>query len=96
MDQLTGFIVEPLAPALGAEIKGLDLGAELSERTIADIREQWNRHIVLVFRDQNLTKDQQLRFAARFGTLGKRKKPPEALKSRVEGTDQTDPNVILV
>ncbi len=96
MDQPIGFGVEPLAPALGAEIKGLDLGVSLPEQTIADIRRLWNRHIVLVFRDQDLSEAAQLRFAARFGTLGKRKKPPEALKSRVEGSQQTDPNVILV
>ena len=96
MDKPIGFTVEPLSPALGAEIKGLDLSRDLSAQTIADIRDQWNQHIVLVFRDQGLSEQQQLRFAAGFGTLGERKKPPEALKARVEGTQQIDPNVILV
>jgi len=96
VDKPIGFAVEPLSPALGAEIKGLDLSRDLPAQIIGDLREQWNQHIVLLIRDQVLSEAQQLRFAARFGTLGKRKKPPEALKSRVQGTLQTDPNVIMV
>ena len=82
MDKPIGFEIRKLAPACGAEIIGLDLRETLPEQTIADIREAWNEHVALVFRDQDLSEEDQLRFAARFGDLGNRKTPPAALGRR--------------
>jgi taurine dioxygenase len=96
VDRPLGFTVTPLSPALGAEIGGIDLREELPQQTIDDFRALWNEFIVLVFRDQELDDDQQLRFAARFGELGARKVAPDALRARVEGVRQNDPNIMLV
>jgi taurine dioxygenase len=70
--------VKPLSPALGAEIVGLDLRHELGAGTIADILDAWHQHLVLVFRDQQLSEDEQIRFARHFGVLEKRRRPSEA------------------
>jgi taurine dioxygenase len=51
---------------------------------------------VLVFRGQTLSQDDQLRFASNFGTLGSRKRAPEALRGRAEGTQQDHEKVLLV
>ncbi len=96
MDKPVGFAVKPLSPALGAEISGLDLSQELPQQTIEDLLEQWRRHIVLVFRDQTLSDEQQLRFAGRFGKIGVRKQAPERLKSRNAGVEQHHPAILLV
>ena len=96
MDQPVDFVVEPLAPALGAEIVGLDLSRPLPQRTIDAIRAAWLEHIVLVFRGQSLSQDQQIDFAARFGEVGERKQPPEHLRTKVEGIYQTDSKILLV
>jgi taurine dioxygenase len=88
--------VTPLSPACGAEIKGIDLTKPLSERQVNAIKTAWGKHLVLVFRGQTLSQDDQLRFAAYFGDLGSRKKPPEALKARTEGIEQTNEKVLLV
>ena len=88
MLDVTDIEVTPLAEACGAEIKGVDLTEPLSERTVRAIKDAWGRHLVLVFRGQTLTQDQQLRFASYFGDLGIRKKAPEKLRSRNEGTVQ--------
>ena len=96
MDKPAGFEIRPLSPACGAEIVGLDISQTLPEQTIDDIRAAWAEHIVLVFRDQELTEPQQLGFAARFGALGERKQAPDALRHRTEGTEQTDSRVLLV
>jgi taurine dioxygenase len=88
MLDVTDIEVTPLAEACGAEIKGVDLTEPLSERTVRAIKDAWGRHLVLVFRGQTLTQDQQLRFASFFGDLGIRKKAPEKLRSRNEGTVQ--------
>jgi taurine dioxygenase len=88
--------VAPLAPACGAEIRGLDLRQQLSPATIRAIRDAWNRHLVLVFRGQTLSQDDQLRFASCFGNLACRRKPPDALRSRTEGIRQDHDKILLV
>jgi taurine dioxygenase len=70
--------VKPLSPALGAEITGVDLREELSPQTVADILDAWHQHLVIVFRNQSLTEDEQIRFARHFGALVQRGRPPEA------------------
>jgi taurine dioxygenase len=96
MDMPVGFTVKPLSPACGAEIIGLDLSRTLPRQTIDEIQKMWDDHIVLVFRDQDITEDEQLAFAGRFGELGARKKAPERLRARSEGIEQTNPRVMLV
>jgi taurine dioxygenase len=61
--------VRPVSAALGAEIHGVDLSQPLSDSAIAEIRELLLRYIVVFFRDQDLTPDQHVAFARRFGEL---------------------------
>jgi taurine dioxygenase len=59
-----------LGQRIGAEIRGLDLSADLDDDTIAAIRAALNEHKALVFREADIqTDEQQVRFAARFGPL---------------------------
>ncbi len=71
--------IKPLSPALGAEIAGVDLRDELSAATVAAIIDAWHEHLVLLFRNQDLSEDDQIRFARHFGALQKRTRPPEAI-----------------
>ena len=71
-------IVKPLSPALGAEIIGVDLSEELSAETVAAIIDAWHQYLVILFRDQSLSEDEQIRFARHFGVLQQRSRPPEA------------------
>jgi taurine dioxygenase len=88
--------VTPLSHACGAEISGVDLTKDLSADVIRQIQDAWNEHIVLTFRGQSLSQEDQLRFASHFGPLGKRKQAPDQLKERTEGVLQLDPHVLLV
>jgi taurine dioxygenase len=89
--------VTPLSRACGAEIGGVDLTKPLSESTAQAIKRAWGKHLVLVFRGQHITQQQQqLRFAAYFGELGNRKKAPEALRNRAEGMLQDNEKILLV
>ena len=65
-DELT---ITPIAGALGAEIGGVDLSAELPEATVAAIRRAWLEHGVVFFRDQELPPARLLAFARRFGEV---------------------------
>jgi taurine dioxygenase len=60
--------IEPLSKCVGAEVKGVDV-ADLSDDAFEQIEDAYNRHSVLVFRDQNLTPEQHIAFARRFGDL---------------------------
>jgi len=88
--------VKPLSPACGAELGGIDLTQPLAEHEVRAIKDAWDRYLVLVFRGQKLSQDEQLRFAAYFGDLGSRKKAPEPLRTRAEGVQQDHEKVLLV
>ncbi|MCZ2495308.1 TauD/TfdA family dioxygenase [Xylophilus sp. Kf1] len=61
--------IQPLGPALGAEVIGLDLSAPLDADDFARIHQAHLDHHVLVFRDQRITPAQQVAFSRRFGPL---------------------------
>lgn len=61
------FEVFPAGAALGAEIRGVDLAADLSNATVAGLRQAWLEHLVLFFRDQPLNPAELLHFARRLG-----------------------------
>jgi taurine dioxygenase len=61
--------VRPLAGHIGAEIKGVDLGAKLSDETIAAVRSTLLKWKVVFFRDQKIGHAEQVAFARRFGEL---------------------------
>jgi taurine dioxygenase len=59
--------IRPLSGALGAEILGIDLAHDLGDETVAAIRAAWLEHLVIFFRDQELSPAQFLQLASRFG-----------------------------
>ena len=60
--------INRIAGALGAEIDGVDLAADLDDGTVRAIRQALLDHLVIFFRDQELPPDRFLAFAKRFGT----------------------------
>jgi taurine dioxygenase len=87
-----GMQIIPLSDAIGAEIIGVDLSQKLGRGTIAQIKDAWHEHIVLVFRGQKLNVEQHKAFASEFGEVGKHMRPS---KIRNEAA-QLGPNVMLV
>jgi alpha-ketoglutarate-dependent taurine dioxygenase len=61
--------VHPLAPALGAEIRGVDLATPPDDASFERIRDAFHAHSVILFRDQRLTEEQHIAFSRRFGPL---------------------------
>jgi taurine dioxygenase len=64
---LQPFSIHPVTPAIGAEIRGLDLAGDLDDACIRALREAWLEHVVLFFRDQHLSAEQHVSLACRFG-----------------------------
>ncbi|MFZ2007468.1 MAG: TauD/TfdA family dioxygenase [Stellaceae bacterium] len=59
----------PLHPLFAARADGIDLRAALDAATIREIEAAMDRYAVLVFRDQQLSEDEQLAFTARLGPM---------------------------
>lgn len=81
------FEVTELTPVIGAEISGLDLRVPLAPPTIKRLREIWLERGVLVFRDQDLSVEQQINFAACFGTPS---------RTNTQADKDRDPRILLI
>jgi taurine dioxygenase len=60
--------VEPIAGALGAEIAGVDLSS-VDDEAFEEIKAAWLQHLVVFFRGQTITPEQQIAFVKRFGEI---------------------------
>ncbi len=64
------FEITPLTPSIGAIVSGINLAHDLDEPAAeAAVKQAFLDHQVLVFRDQNLTREQHKNFGRRFGPL---------------------------
>lgn len=61
--------VTPLAPALGAEVEGVDLRKPVPPDVLHELLEAWHRHLVLRFRGQPLSDPELLAFSRLLGEL---------------------------
>ena len=61
--------VEAISAAGAAVVHDIDLSRTLDAERVAAIKSAITDHPVLIFRDQTLSKDQQARFSAYFGSL---------------------------
>ena len=84
--------IRKLHDTIGAEVTGIDLARPLSDAEAAGIERAWLDHLVLVFRDQALDLEAQLRFSGQFGVVGERSRPAEI---RPEGAD-FHPAIMLI
>ena len=61
--------IRPISGALGAEIFGVDFAAGVDDETFDCIRTTFHEHGVIVIRDQDLTPEQHVAAARRFGDI---------------------------
>ena len=59
--------VTPRHPALGAEIRGIDMRRPMDAATTQAVIDAWTRHLVLVFPDQDITDQEHVAFTRHFG-----------------------------
>lgn len=81
------FSVKPLTPTIGAEIRDIDLRREPDEATLAELKSALLAFKVIFFRDQDITRDQHIAFARRFGDLEVHPFTPD---------DQPDPEILRI
>jgi taurine dioxygenase len=80
--------VEPLTSSIGGRVRGVDLAA-VDDESCGEIRAALSEHGVLVFPDQDMSREQQCAFAARFG-------PSHGHPVREFLTGRTDDPIALV
>ena len=61
--------VNPLGGALGAEISGIDLNEAISDEQLTEVRQVFGQYAVIFFRNQNLSPENEIRFAKRWGEI---------------------------
>jgi taurine dioxygenase len=79
--------IRPLAPVLGAEIRGIDLKEKLDDKTVKGIKDAWLKYHVLLFRGQTIDADDQRRFVGYFGEV----QPP-----RSRASERLNPDIMYV
>ncbi len=72
--------IRPLVTSFAGEVSGLDITRPISREEMAAIERGMDAHAVLVFRDQDLTDEQQLAFTLNFGELESYKTPGHVRK----------------
>ena len=79
--------VMPVTPQFVAELGDVDLSRPLADADFEAIAQAFWRYAVLIFPDQDITPEQHLAFAARFGRIeNERTLDPKATPSRFGGS----------
>ena len=63
------FELVPLENSFAAEVRKLDLAADIKDEDFSALREAFHQRGVLLFRDQQLSEEQHINFSRRFGPL---------------------------
>ncbi len=83
----------PLGRHIGAEIRGVDLSRPLTREVRDAIHAAWLDHLVLLFRDQELTQQNLLDVTTIFGRIGQLARPKAF---RPPGFDGLLDNIMLI
>ena len=83
----------PLTKFIGAEIRAVDFTKPLDEATRAELYQHWLKHLVLLFRGQELSQEQ---FVAATGTFGKLAKLVRNAEFRPPGYARLLDNIMLI
>jgi taurine dioxygenase len=86
-------VTRPLAPAIGAEILGLDLSRPLDSATAAEMRRIWLDAVIVLFRGQDLTQADLVRVTGCFGPQAELARPKPY---RTKGHDDLLPGLMLI
>ncbi len=81
LQQTTPLDLVPLSSAIGVEVRGIDLRADLDEATRAALRTAWAENCILLVRGQDLTEDEQFAYARVYGEVADRVAPPVEKRS---------------
>jgi alpha-ketoglutarate-dependent 2,4-dichlorophenoxyacetate dioxygenase len=73
--------IKQIPPVFAGEVSGVDLTKPLTREEAVAVEEGMNQYGVLVFRDQNITDEQQIAFTKNFGDLEVKARPGNIRKA---------------
>jgi len=76
--------VRKLTPSIGAEIHGVDLSRTLGNQQYEEVHQALMENLVIFFRDQTISVDQQMDFGRKFGKLHIHPAAPKGLEQHPE------------
>jgi taurine dioxygenase len=79
----------PLSPAIGVEVRGVDLRNPMDAAARAALRAAWAENCILLVRGQDLTEEEQFAYARIYGEIADRVAPP--VEKRSYRADPTNP-----
>ena len=82
------FKIRPLSDTLGAEIYDVKLSGEMASEDLAQIKALWNRYGILLFREQDIGKDELVGFSRLLGSL--------ETHVRSEWLNETHPEILQI
>ena len=85
--------ITKLSPHIGSEVLGLNLSEDLSNEVVDELNRLWLEHLVLVFRGQDLSQEDQLRVTEVFGEVGPLGRPKEFFP---KGYSEILDNIMLI
>jgi taurine dioxygenase len=59
----------PVSREVGAEVSGVDIAVGISDEQFEELKQAFSRYGVIFLRDQNITPDQHIEFAQRWGEI---------------------------
>lgn len=80
--------VRPLTETFGAEVLGVTLSGTIDPDTLAEIKALWLRYSILLFREQTMSKDDQVGFSRLIGPL--------EIHLRAEWLNDTHPELLQI
>lgn len=80
--------ITPLSDALGVEVSGIDLRHEMDDETFEAIHDAWIDNVIVLFRGQDLSDEDQEHYCKRFGEL-------EVVRS-TRAQDEDHPSILLI
>jgi len=87
------FDLKPLNPHIGARVEGIYVSKPINDATADALQAALIEHLVLVFPEQDLTEDDQIAFAARFGPLSHHFRPDSL---RTDRKPAANPSVMMI
>ena len=88
LKKMREYSLNPITPAIGAEISGIDLSLPLSQAQLDQIYQDLIDHNVIFFRDQNISPQNHVALANSFGEI----EPPHPVYPHVKGF----PEIVLL
>jgi taurine dioxygenase len=85
--------ITPTGAPVGAVVSGLDLSRPLAPETVLRLKQAWQDHLVLIFKDQIPSDPQYIAFATYFGTVFY---PPDDVPVLASASDGSVPEIVLV